>query len=157
LYNQIFVIEFLVTLLLFFFQGEDGIRDRNVTGVQTCALPISAAPAVRRRPCSRRETRSGGCSRPAHFFLPVFAAYSKAARGVSVCGMPVMSRREMRLVAQPATTEAFRPKVGIAYTWYARAIAQAGSPRTSTSFSPSCRRHTPLYMPRVAITPRLRW
>src|SRR6266540_4480497 len=27
----------------FFFQAEDGIRDRDVTGVQTCALPISAA------------------------------------------------------------------------------------------------------------------
>src|SRR5207249_5490083 len=26
----------------FFFQAEDGIRDRNVTGVQTCALPILA-------------------------------------------------------------------------------------------------------------------
>jgi len=26
----------------FFFQAEDGIRDRDVTGVQTCALPISA-------------------------------------------------------------------------------------------------------------------
>src|SRR5699024_10002304 len=26
-----------------FFQAEDGIRDRNVTGVQTCALPISEA------------------------------------------------------------------------------------------------------------------
>ena len=25
----------------FFFQAEDGIRDRLVTGVQTCALPIS--------------------------------------------------------------------------------------------------------------------
>src|SRR5207249_6326255 len=25
-----------------FFQAEDGIRDRNVTGVQTCALPICA-------------------------------------------------------------------------------------------------------------------
>src|SRR5207249_5751610 len=25
-----------------FFQAEDGIRDRNVTGVQTCALPIWA-------------------------------------------------------------------------------------------------------------------
>src|SRR5699024_11471437 len=25
----------------FFFQADDGIRDRNVTGVQTCALPIS--------------------------------------------------------------------------------------------------------------------
>src|SRR5699024_11296582 len=24
----------------FFFQAEEGIRDRNVTGVQTCALPI---------------------------------------------------------------------------------------------------------------------
>src|SRR5699024_12269812 len=27
----------------FFFQAEDGIRDRNVTEVQTCALPISSA------------------------------------------------------------------------------------------------------------------
>src|SRR5699024_12140743 len=27
-------------ILYFFFQAEDGIRDRNVTGVQTCALPI---------------------------------------------------------------------------------------------------------------------
>src|SRR5699024_12120454 len=29
------------SVLVFFFQAEDGIRDRNVTGVQTCALPIS--------------------------------------------------------------------------------------------------------------------
>src|SRR2546425_8915964 len=28
----------------FFFQAEDGIRDKLVTGVQTCALPISLAP-----------------------------------------------------------------------------------------------------------------
>src|SRR2546430_5157318 len=28
------------TLLFFFFQAEDGIRDLTVTGVQTCALPI---------------------------------------------------------------------------------------------------------------------
>ena len=27
--------------VVFFFQAEDGIRDRLVTGVQTCALPIS--------------------------------------------------------------------------------------------------------------------
>src|SRR5699024_11641222 len=31
---------FLLLFFLFFFQAEDGIRDRNVTGVQTCALPI---------------------------------------------------------------------------------------------------------------------
>ena len=29
-----------LVFLFFFFQAEDGIRDRNVTGVQTCALPI---------------------------------------------------------------------------------------------------------------------
>src|SRR2546429_5171313 len=31
----------LVWRLFFFFQAEDGIRDVAVTGVQTCALPIS--------------------------------------------------------------------------------------------------------------------
>src|SRR2546430_9819081 len=30
-----------VVLSVFFFQAEDGIRDLTVTGVQTCALPIS--------------------------------------------------------------------------------------------------------------------
>src|SRR5690349_25153973 len=29
-------------LFFFFFQAEDGIRDLYVTGVQTCALPISS-------------------------------------------------------------------------------------------------------------------
>src|SRR5688572_32331357 len=28
--------------VVFFFQAEDGIRDLTVTGVQTCALPISS-------------------------------------------------------------------------------------------------------------------
>src|SRR2546430_602487 len=28
-------------VVIFFFQAEDGIRDLTVTGVQTCALPIS--------------------------------------------------------------------------------------------------------------------
>src|SRR6266508_6240792 len=31
-----------VLFLFFFFQAEDGIRDGHVTGVQTCALPISS-------------------------------------------------------------------------------------------------------------------
>src|SRR2546426_1826984 len=31
------------SLLVFFFQAEDGIRDYKVTGVQTCALPIFAS------------------------------------------------------------------------------------------------------------------
>src|SRR5699024_1158985 len=46
----------------FFFQAEDGIRDRNVTGVQTCALPICrhirsrprpAPPSEAEHPCNR--------------------------------------------------------------------------------------------------------
>src|SRR5699024_11272915 len=35
----------------YFFQAEDGIRDRNVTGVQTCALPIWRS--------ERRKVRGG--------------------------------------------------------------------------------------------------
>src|SRR5690625_7777396 len=31
----------MLILSFFFFQAEDGIRDGHVTGVQTCALPIS--------------------------------------------------------------------------------------------------------------------
>src|SRR5690554_7059065 len=31
----------VVLCFFFFFQAEDGIRDADVTGVQTCALPIS--------------------------------------------------------------------------------------------------------------------
>src|SRR5256886_12423221 len=32
----------ILDILFFFFQAEDGIRYLTVTGVQTCALPISA-------------------------------------------------------------------------------------------------------------------
>src|SRR5699024_9580060 len=38
---SLFVVLVFIVLFFFFFQAEDGIRDRNVTGVQTCALPIS--------------------------------------------------------------------------------------------------------------------
>src|SRR2546421_1280863 len=41
--------------VFFFFQAEDGIRDLIVTGVQTCALPISA---LGRGGASRRTSRS---------------------------------------------------------------------------------------------------
>src|SRR5207237_8897046 len=33
-------------IVYFFFQAEDGIRDSSVTGVQTCALPISLPPLI---------------------------------------------------------------------------------------------------------------
>src|SRR5690606_40410679 len=34
-------VAFVFLFFFFFFQAEDGIRDFHVTGVQTCALPIS--------------------------------------------------------------------------------------------------------------------
>src|SRR6266496_5336846 len=52
-------------LFFFFFQAEDGIRDLYVTGVQTCALPISFGTerdgvrcARRAHLCHRRRGRS---------------------------------------------------------------------------------------------------
>src|SRR5260370_9970330 len=50
----------LSLFFFFFFQAEDGIRDSSVTGVQTCALPISAPTGLKpvragRRRRSRQE------------------------------------------------------------------------------------------------------
>src|SRR5260370_23580262 len=67
--------------MFFFFQAEDGIRDSSVTGVQTCALPIShakrradAAALVGPLPSQKRihqtACRTGAISR----FRPAFGA-----------------------------------------------------------------------------------
>src|SRR5256885_6762625 len=52
---------------LFFFQAEDGIRDYKVTGVQTCALPISRAaarsPRYSRTMLTRSRAVTSWCSR----------------------------------------------------------------------------------------------
>src|SRR2546426_5914564 len=54
----------------FFFQAEDGIRDYKVTGVQTCALPISSETRRRSslctspRRCSSNASVSPTSSRP---------------------------------------------------------------------------------------------
>src|SRR5437773_4354949 len=57
-----FFIFFLLLIFFFFFffffQAEDGIRDRDVTGVQTCALPIS--PIGRSCSCSSAAPARAG-------------------------------------------------------------------------------------------------
>src|SRR5256884_992444 len=50
------------SIAYFFFQAEDGIRDVAVTGVQTCALPISALNRVVQRPSLRRVLPAKGSS-----------------------------------------------------------------------------------------------
>src|SRR2546422_11246573 len=47
-----------ITLFFFFFQAEDGIRDVAVTGVQTCALPISTDSGVTWQPARLGKEQS---------------------------------------------------------------------------------------------------
>src|SRR5438552_14881764 len=57
----------VIGLLVFFFQAEDGIRDDLVTGVQTCALPISTTTfrfGRRSSPTSSSIQGSKGCRPP---------------------------------------------------------------------------------------------
>src|SRR5437867_13162706 len=60
-----------LVLFFFFFQAEDGIRDRTVTGVQTCALPI----------CFHK--RGAPCARPA----------CNASASASIRSTPPISKR----------------------------------------------------------------
>src|SRR3990167_4755274 len=48
----------------FFFQATDGIRDLTVTGVQTCALPISADTDNVTLAVSQREVRLTNLRKP---------------------------------------------------------------------------------------------
>src|SRR5216684_2992919 len=76
--------------LFFFFQAEDGIRDVAVTGVQTCALPISPAdgddPAgVRGRDVLPRDSDvQRGDRDPRHPFGAVHGFFDRARRGVNI-------------------------------------------------------------------------
>src|SRR5690348_18472363 len=59
----------------FFFQAEDGIRDGRVTGVQTCALPISSGGSG-----ARDAPRLGGGERDALHREPRRTAARRARR-----------------------------------------------------------------------------
>src|SRR5271168_1837762 len=59
---------YAVFCLIFFFQAEDGIRDRTVTGVQTCALPICCKaagddPGYPETMSAERPPHANGCAR----------------------------------------------------------------------------------------------
>src|SRR5690606_39402220 len=77
--------------LFFFFQAEDGIRDFQVTGVQTCALPISAArrPATGARSCGGTGAAAGAtraaAGSPAGTACPADARPRRDDRGEAAC------------------------------------------------------------------------
>src|SRR5699024_6526137 len=80
-------------MVIFFFQAEDGIRDRNVTGVQTCALPISDKPekteisAARTAPAddNRPETTTSQKNVPPYAQLRVPARQAQV--GIDSCSV----------------------------------------------------------------------
>src|SRR5256885_15966460 len=70
--------------VIFFFQAEDGIRDYKVTGVQTCALPISLAGGCRRHGLAASQPGCHGhftSVRPIHRDLAWCPDRSRAAPG----------------------------------------------------------------------------
>src|SRR5437660_1960761 len=81
-----------VPLFFFFFQAEDGIRDGHVTGVQTCALPISVQGGEKQRlervPQLRRH---GLAQRP---------ALAQALGLAGAAELPAGSEREPQLAVE---------------------------------------------------------
>src|SRR5699024_11734846 len=86
-------------VLHFFFQAEDGIRDRNVTGVQTCALPI----------CDVIGVAQTGTGKTAAFGLPLLAAVDPSVREVQ--GLVLAPTRELAMQVAEAISS-FAASVG---------------------------------------------
>src|SRR2546422_11763372 len=76
-YRMIVKTQLLSPGVFFFFQAEDGIRDVAVTGVQTCALPISGRQG---RPLCRLPPPDGGDG------LPGDPGEPRRARAAPPCG-----------------------------------------------------------------------
>src|SRR5256885_8189971 len=85
----------MVLLYFFFFQAEDGIRDYKVTGVQTCALPISPiAPRIAPPPITPSTPCVGKTISPSISTTP--ATKRKMARVAGVMGQIRNSKTEIR-------------------------------------------------------------
>src|SRR2546427_7575687 len=83
-----------IASLVFFFQAEDGIRDLTVTGVQTCALPISfGVGANSTGPCKQKAAATVlGQRRDEEVCVPPVAFYR---RPISVRRVASVSGKEI--------------------------------------------------------------
>src|SRR5260370_18300493 len=96
-FASLLVLRVLCPVTYFFFQGEDGIRDSSVTGVQTCALPIS----------SNKLAREWGTQ---HALVVRHSLFGGRSNHVNRSKVPVYTHRswshgECRLVAESAEPE----------------------------------------------------
>src|SRR2546422_6156224 len=95
----------VLLLFFFFFQAEDGIRDVAVTGVQTCALPISQThpPAVPLSPANPRITaaESSALLRPGYSTDNVPRSEERrVGKGVDLGGRRIIKKKKKKKVKQ---------------------------------------------------------
>src|SRR5699024_12048938 len=107
-------LRFCIVVSSFFFQAEDGIRDRNVTGVQTCALPISNSPKGNMVSFPKvRLLRDVALSRAPSQIYTVFSPEGVSERSSS---SRFAGRSEERRVGTQST-EAGRRQCHVVETW----------------------------------------
>src|SRR5690554_7435639 len=84
----------------FFFQAEDGIRDADVTGVQTCALPISLSSMARVGSPPPTSTTSPGRVPATARVASRWVGPRAASTAVEVSSLMVEARSEERRVGK---------------------------------------------------------
>src|SRR6266540_4517155 len=76
----------MLIYFFFFFQAEDGIRDRDVTGVQTCALPISSTAG-----CTKSNGPDDAVTGPACFER---SEERRVGKGVDLGGRRIIKKKK---------------------------------------------------------------
>src|SRR5229473_3957077 len=96
---------FFYLFFFFFFQAEDGIRDKLVTGVQTCALPISSLglPVSRRGGSAQHRIAAVHREWPSGFAGPIGRGCSRA-RAMNVRASSAHSRRVAEWSGRPCAS-----------------------------------------------------
>src|SRR2546425_11841585 len=83
---------YYIFFFFFFFQAEDGIRDKLVTGVQTCALPISARAASHGRRSSSPSAARFAWARTEYAGRRALAPSSSDVIGTTSAATPASSK-----------------------------------------------------------------
>src|SRR6266850_3992266 len=106
--------EYKDDIYFFFFQAEDGIRDYKVTGVQTCALPISPRAAVASTDPTGRSPRRGSapCASARLRAVGPTSGSGRSARAGSARAPRSRRRRQSRRLGRRPAVQVLGPPGG---------------------------------------------